>query len=72
MGIVYLALRASDGTPVALKSIIPEIIPSEKELAQFLREDFFEAAGTGCEELHCSAGELARREVKNAASKLAV
>ena len=38
MGVVYLALREADGTPVALKTITPAIIPSEKDLARFLRE----------------------------------
>jgi serine/threonine-protein kinase len=38
MGIVSLALREADGMPVALKTITPAFIPSEKDVARFLRE----------------------------------
>jgi serine/threonine-protein kinase len=38
MGVVYLALREADRSPVALKTITPAIIPSEKDVAGFLRE----------------------------------
>jgi serine/threonine-protein kinase len=38
MGVVFLALREADGTAVALKTITPAIIPSEKDVARFLRE----------------------------------
>jgi serine/threonine-protein kinase len=38
MGVVSLALREADGMPVALKTIVPAIVPSEKDVARFVRE----------------------------------
>ncbi len=38
MGVVYKAVRDFDGSPVALKTILPAVKPSEKDLARFLRE----------------------------------
>jgi serine/threonine-protein kinase len=38
MGVVYLALRRHDGTPVALKTILPAIAASKVQVARFLRE----------------------------------
>lgn len=38
MGVVYLALRASDGTVVALKTIIPAVTPTQVAVDRFLRE----------------------------------
>jgi serine/threonine-protein kinase len=38
MGVVYLALRESDATPVALKTILPALVPSQQVLDRFLRE----------------------------------
>ena len=46
MGVVYLALREADGTPVALKTITPAIIPSEKDLARFCARRRFSANST--------------------------
>ncbi len=38
MGVVYLALRREDGTPVALKTILPAMAASQVQVARFLRE----------------------------------
>jgi serine/threonine-protein kinase len=38
MGVVYQALRASDGRLVALKTITPALVPSEADVERFLRE----------------------------------
>jgi len=38
MGVVYQALRASDGRLVALKTIQPAVVPSRSEAERFLRE----------------------------------
>jgi serine/threonine-protein kinase len=38
MGVVYVALRRSDGTVVALKTILPAMVPTEADIARFRRE----------------------------------
>jgi serine/threonine-protein kinase len=38
MGVVYLALRGSDGSLVALKTILPEVAGTEAQVEKFLRE----------------------------------
>jgi serine/threonine-protein kinase len=38
MGVVYLALRKADGTPVALKTIIPAVQADPGDVQRFLRE----------------------------------
>jgi serine/threonine-protein kinase len=38
MGVVYLALRAADNVPVAVKTVAPAVAPSPLDLERFLRE----------------------------------
>jgi len=38
MGVVYLALRGSDGSITALKTIIPAVVRSSRDIDRFLRE----------------------------------
>lgn len=38
MGVVYQALRLSDGKPVALKTIVPTVGTTDKQIERFLRE----------------------------------
>src|SRR5262249_25420213 len=38
MGVVYLALRAADGSLVALKTVTPAVAPTSADIARFQRE----------------------------------
>jgi serine/threonine-protein kinase len=63
MGVIYLALRKADGTPVALKTITPAVDPEPGDVQRFFREasilrDLSHPNIVAFHEMGCSGGRL--------------